>query len=109
MMHAHEPAPPSIGKTSYCAGCCTYHVVHEPHRVPYNERERKILKYVALGFTNREIGMLIHLSFRQTEGVIQDMIKRMEARSRPHLVAIAIALGMVDPTEFVPRLMEKRH
>lgn len=62
-----------------------------------NERERELLRLVALGFTNREIGEQLFLSVRAIEVNRAKLFEKLGIESRPELVRFAIATGVIEP------------
>ncbi len=93
----------------HCERCDRYHVVVEADRCWNRKRWREILVYVAQGYRDPEIGPLVKMSAKGVEYAVLEMTKRLNAMSRPNLVAIAICLGILDPNDFVPEFDEKRH
>jgi len=61
-----------------------------------SERERELLRLVALGYTNREIGERVYLSVRAIEVNRAKMMGKLGVESRPELVRFAIEHGVVD-------------
>ncbi|MEZ5077722.1 MAG: response regulator transcription factor [Solirubrobacterales bacterium] len=61
-----------------------------------SERERELLRLVALGYTNREIGEQVFLSVRAIEVNRAKMMEKLGIESRPDLVRFAIEHGVVD-------------
>ena len=59
-----------------------------------SDRERQIVKLVALGFTNAEIGEEIHISGRTVETHRANILRKLELSSRSGLVRYAIDQGM---------------
>jgi len=62
-----------------------------------NERELELLRLVALGFTNREIGEQLFLSVRAIEVNRSKLFDKLGIESRPELVRLAIANGVIKP------------
>ena len=62
-----------------------------------SERERELLRLVALGFTNREIGEQLFLSVRAIEVNRAKLFEKLGVESRPELVRFAIANGVIEP------------
>lgn len=62
-----------------------------------SERERELLRLVALGFTNREIGEQLFLSVRAIEVNRAKLFEKLGIESRPELVRLAIANGVIEP------------
>lgn len=62
-----------------------------------SERELELLRLVALGHTNREIGEQLFLSVRAIEVNRAKLSEKLGISSRPELVRIAIARGLLSP------------
>ena len=62
-----------------------------------DERERELLRLVALGFTNREIGEQLFLSVRAIEVNRAKLLEKLGVDSRPELVRFAIDNGVIEP------------
>ncbi|HEX3041010.1 MAG TPA: response regulator transcription factor [Solirubrobacterales bacterium] len=60
------------------------------------ERERELLRLLALGHTNREIGEKLFLSVRAVEVNRAKLLDKLDLESRPDLVRFAIANGVID-------------
>lgn len=60
------------------------------------EREIELLRLVALGYTNREIGEQLFLSVRAIEVNRSKLMEKLGIGSRPELVRFAIAHGVVE-------------
>jgi two-component system, NarL family, response regulator NreC len=60
------------------------------------ERERELLRLLALGHTNREIGEKLFLSVRAVEVNRAKLLEKLELQTRPELVRFAIANGIID-------------
>jgi two-component system, NarL family, response regulator NreC len=61
-----------------------------------SERERELLRLLALGHTNREIGEKLYLSVRAVEVNRAKLLEKLELQTRPELVRFAIANGLID-------------
>ena len=73
-----------------------------------SERERELLRLLALGHTNREIGEQLFLSVRAIEVNRAKLLEKLGIESRPELVRFAIANGVIESggdatTEAQPR------
>ena len=60
-----------------------------------SERERSLLRLLALGHTNREIGEKLYLSVRAVEVNRAKLLEKLELHTRPELVRFAIANGVI--------------
>lgn len=61
-----------------------------------SERERELLRLLALGHTNREIGEQLFLSVRAIEVNRAKLLEKLGIESRPDLVRFAIANGIIE-------------
>ncbi|HEX5712980.1 MAG TPA: response regulator transcription factor [Solirubrobacterales bacterium] len=64
-----------------------------------DERDLELLRLVALGHTNREIGERLYLSVRAIEVNRAKLMERLGLSSRPELVRFAIANGVIETGE----------
>ncbi len=60
------------------------------------DRELELLRLLALGHTNREIGERLFLSVRAIEVNRAKLLQKLEIESRPELVRFAIAHGVIE-------------
>ena len=63
---------------------------------PLSNREREVLKLLALGHTNREIAHLLFISVRTSETHRAHIMRKLHLSSRADLVRYAIARGLLD-------------
>lgn len=61
-----------------------------------SERERELLRLLALGHTNREIGEQLFLSVRAIEVNRSKLLEKLGIESRPELVRFAIVHGVIE-------------
>ena len=59
-------------------------------RVHLTEREASILKLVAGGYSNKEIGRVLHLSEGTVKNYISDLLVKLDCRDRTHAVLKAL-------------------
>ena len=60
-----------------------------------SEREREVLRLVALGHTNKEVAQQIHISIKSVESYRARVAEKLELRSRADLVRYALAVGLI--------------
>jgi two-component system response regulator NreC len=68
-----------------------------------DEREREMLRLLAMGYTNREIGAQLFLSVRAIEVNRAKLVQKLGLESRPDLVRFAIAHGVISGSDTSPR------
>lgn len=61
-----------------------------------SDRELELLRLLALGYTNREIGERLFLSVRAIEVNRAKLLEKLAIESRPDLVRFAIANGVIE-------------
>jgi len=63
---------------------------------PLSDREREILRLLALGHTNQEIAKMLYVSVRTAETHRAHIMQKLGLTSRAELVRYALAEGMLD-------------
>jgi DNA-binding NarL/FixJ family response regulator len=63
---------------------------------PLSDRERQILRLLALGHTNQEIARQLYISVRTAETHRAHIMRKLNVSSRADLVRYAMANGLVD-------------
>jgi two-component system, NarL family, response regulator NreC len=64
---------------------------------PLSEREREVLRLLALGHTNQEIAKMLFISVRTAETHRAHIMQKLKLGSRAELVRHALAEGLLDP------------
>jgi len=63
---------------------------------PLSEREREVLRLLALGHTNQEIAKMLYISVRTAETHRAHIMQKLRLSTRAELVRRAIASGLLD-------------
>ncbi len=63
---------------------------------PLSEREREVLRLLALGHTNQEIAALLYISVRTAETHRAHIMQKLGLSSRAELVRYALDHGLVE-------------
>jgi two-component system response regulator NreC len=63
---------------------------------PLSEREREVLRLLALGHTNQEIAQMLYISVRTAETHRAHIMQKLRLSSRAELVRYALEHGLVD-------------
>ena len=63
---------------------------------PLSEREREVLRLLALGHTNQEIAKLLYISVRTAETHRAHIMQKLRRSSRAELVRYALVNGLID-------------
>jgi DNA-binding CsgD family transcriptional regulator len=66
---------------------------------PLTDREREVLRLLALGHTNQEIGRQLYISVRTAETHRAHIMRKLQLSSRADLVRYAIAQGLLKTEE----------
>lgn len=66
---------------------------------PLSEREREVLRLLALGHTNQEIAKLLFISVRTAETHRAHVMQKLRLSTRAELVRYAIRQGLLEPDE----------
>jgi DNA-binding NarL/FixJ family response regulator len=66
--------------------------------VHLTEREREVLDLMARGLSTVEIGSRVYLSERTVKSHVASVLAKLNASNRAHAVAIALRMGLIDPT-----------
>ena len=65
---------------------------------PLSEREREVLRLLALGHTNQEIAKMLYISVRTAETHRAHIMQKLRLSTRAELVRHALASGLLDET-----------
>jgi two-component system, NarL family, response regulator NreC len=66
---------------------------------PLSEREREVLRLLALGHTNQEIAKMLYISVRTAETHRAHIMQKLRLTTRAELVRYALAQGMLEEGE----------
>jgi len=66
---------------------------------PLSDREREVLRLLALGHTNQEIAKMLYISVRTAETHRAHIMQKLRLSTRAELVRYALAQGLLEPEE----------
>ncbi len=66
-----------------------------------SRREKEVLSLISLGFSDKEIGELLHLSKRTVDGYRNNLLIKFGARNSAHLMRFAIVHNLLLPDEML--------
>ena len=66
---------------------------------PLSEREREVLRLLALGHTNQEIAKMLFISVRTAETHRAHIMQKLRISTRAELVRYALAQGLLEPDD----------
>jgi DNA-binding CsgD family transcriptional regulator len=61
-----------------------------------SEKERNVLRELAHGYTTEEVGDVLIVSPHTVRTHIKNAMRKLEAKTRAHAVAIALSEGAID-------------
>jgi DNA-binding CsgD family transcriptional regulator len=63
---------------------------------PLSDREREVLRLLALGHTNQEIAKMLYISVRTAETHRAHIMQKLRLQTRADLVAYALDRGLLE-------------
>ena len=63
--------------------------------VPLTQRESEVLRQLALGLTNKEIALALHISYETVKEHVQNILRKLEAGDRTEAAVWAVKKGLV--------------
>jgi len=66
---------------------------------PLSEREREVLRLLALGHTNQEIAKMLYISVRTAETHRAHIMQKLRLTTRAELVRYALSRGLLDEVQ----------
>ena len=60
------------------------------------ERENEVLNLLIIGYTNHEIADSLNITIHTVKAHISSILYKLEARSRTHLVYVALKKGIIN-------------
>jgi two-component system, NarL family, response regulator NreC len=85
---------PALGAKLYAADA---EERRRAERDPLSDREREVLRLLALGHTNQEIATMLFISVRTAETHRAHIMQKLKLANRAELVRHAISEGLFDP------------
>lgn len=64
--------------------------------VPLTNRETQVLRHIALGLSNREIGVSLNISVETVKEHVQNIFRKIDANDRTQAAIWAVKKGLVD-------------
>ncbi|MGA2192213.1 MAG: LuxR family transcriptional regulator [Nitrospirota bacterium] len=63
---------------------------------PPSPREKEVLKWIGQGKSTWEVAMILGISERTVKFHLQNVMRKLNAVSRPHAIALGLELGIID-------------
>ena len=88
-------SPSRLGQLRQVAGTMKIRQVLEDEDVPLTQRETQVLRHVALGLSNREIGRSLEISVETVKEHVQNILRKIAVSDRTQAAVWAVRKGLV--------------
>ena len=92
---AHGESPSHAGELKKIAGTMKVRQVVDDDDVPLTQRETQVLRHVALGLSNREIGRSLEISVETVKEHVQNILRKIAVSDRTQAAVWAVRKGLV--------------
>jgi DNA-binding NarL/FixJ family response regulator len=92
---AKGESPSSTGELKKIAGTMKVRQVVDDDDVPLTQRETQVLRHVALGLSNREIGRSLEISVETVKEHVQNILRKIAVSDRTQAAVWAVRKGLV--------------
>lgn len=92
----------------HCETCDLYHLDSKTSKLRVPPKVMSVLRLVALGHSEREISQITSFPLATVRWYTAGLRQQFAALNNVNLIAAAIALGLLNPKEFVPGIGERR-
>jgi DNA-binding NarL/FixJ family response regulator len=70
-------------------------VVNRDSDIPLTNRELQVLKHVAMGLSNREVGKSLGISVETVKEHVQNILRKLDVNDRTQAAVLAVKRGLV--------------
>ncbi len=95
MTAAAGESPSRAGELRRIAGAMKVRQVVEDDEVPLTQRETQVLRHVALGLSNKEIGRSLEISVETVKEHVQNILRKIAVNDRTQAAVWAVRKGLV--------------
>jgi DNA-binding NarL/FixJ family response regulator len=92
---AQGESPSRSGELRRVAGAMKIRQVLEDDEVPLTQRETQVLRHVALGLSNKEIGRSLEISVETVKEHVQNILRKIAVSDRTQAAVWAVRRGLV--------------
>lgn len=92
---AHGESPSRAGELKKIAATMKVRQVVDDDDVPLTQRETQVLRHVALGLSNREIGRSLEISVETVKEHVQNILRKIAVSDRTQAAVWAVRKGLV--------------
>jgi DNA-binding NarL/FixJ family response regulator len=89
-------SPSRVGELRRVAGAMNVRQVVDDDEVPLTQRETQVLRHVALGLSNREIGCSLKISVETVKEHVQNILRKIAVSDRTQAAVWAVRKKLVD-------------
>lgn len=93
---ARGESPSRAGELRRVAGAMKIRQTVDDDEVPLTQRETQVLRHVALGLSNREIGRSLEISVETVKEHVQNILRKIAVSDRTQAAVWAVRKGLVD-------------
>jgi len=91
----HGESPSRSGELGRIAGAMKVRQVIDDDDVPLTQRETQVLRHVALGLSNKEIGRSLEISVETVKEHVQNILRKIAVSDRTQAAVWAVRKGLV--------------
>jgi DNA-binding NarL/FixJ family response regulator len=95
MTAAAGESPSRAGELRRIAGAMKVRQVVDDDEVPLTQRETQVLRHVALGLSNKEIGRSLEISVETVKEHVQNILRKIAVNDRTQAAVWAVRKGLV--------------
>jgi DNA-binding NarL/FixJ family response regulator len=92
---AADESPSKAGELRRIAGAMKLRQVIDDDDVPLTQRETQVLRHVALGLSNKEIGCSLEISVETVKEHVQNILRKIAVSDRTQAAVWAVRKGLV--------------
>jgi len=92
---ARGESPSRAGELHRIAGAMKVRQVLDDDEVPLTQRETQVLRHVALGLSNKEIGRSLEISVETVKEHVQNILRKIAVSDRTQAAVWAVRRGLV--------------
>jgi DNA-binding NarL/FixJ family response regulator len=92
---AADESPSKAGELRRIAGAMKLRQVIDDDDVPLTQRETQVLRHVALGLSNKEIGRSLEISVETVKEHVQNILRKIAVSDRTQAAVWAVRKGLV--------------
>ncbi|NUQ66346.1 MAG: response regulator transcription factor [Pirellulales bacterium] len=92
---ANGESPSRSGELRRIAGAMKIRQVIDDDEVPLTQRETQVLRHVALGLSNKEIGRSLEISVETVKEHVQNILRKIAVSDRTQAAVWAVRKGLV--------------